>query len=1821
MAEFKISKFAYTWKGNWSGTTAYIKDDIVRYGGKSFVCIRQHTAATDFYTDLYYVFPGDTDQSPAWIKMTDGFTFRGIWAATTKYNLGDIIQYGGRLYLVITDYTSTAVFDDNIGKHSVYAEGQTWKANWAAATRYGAGDVVQYNGYVYRCITGHTSATTSLGLETDQANWSTYYEGIEYFGDFASGVRYRLNDLVKYGGSILRCTTGHTSTANLTNANWAVELPGSNFTGEWASDQYYAVGDVVKHGGWLYSSRTNNNGISPGNEDAGSTNWIVISKGLNFRGIWDAEATYKTGDVVKRGGQLYVATLDSSTDGSTLDYLEAGSWEVIVPGESWRNYWAADSIYSVGDVIIFDGSAYRCNFSHTADNQNFPGDNGSGFIYWTMLLQAGPNIGLRTRGDLLTYDLSRGITGDQSTFDQTAVEVGLPTHLLTIDDEDSLYYKPFNEVAREIYVSPAGIDEPGRGHSFFNPVRTIRYACELADQLGSTVETNIFITTGKYEEILPIIVPSRTALKGEELRSVTVIPNPPSTVLANDDFYSLDVLGRMRELLPLIIKAEEVTPTVGNTVDQVLDSSLSDDMTGEVIIDLIDDITDYINYQLNNGVSNPTVSGSNDATTESAKINATIQLEDNIEFLQAEAVAFMQYYYPNYAFNANLYRSNIERYIRAIIYDLTYTGNYKSVQAARYYSNAVQGSSHEDMFYVRNASGIRNMTVSGLIGELSSTVSYGFIRKPTGGAYVSLDPGWGPDDQRVWITSRSCYVQNVTTFGYGAIGQKIDGALHNGGNKSITSNDFTQVISDGIGAWVLNNGRAEMVSVFTYYSHVGYLAENGGKIRATNGNNSYGDYGSVAVGNDPSETPRYGNVNNRNQEATVLAAFAGEVNDFILALEFEHAGQNYTQATYSIIGSGTGVSVVQEDFRDRAIFYPKLINPQDSSLPGGSGFIVIQNNAQSGDTTSITIASNDANEEARYLGMRLVITSGVGTGQYGIISAYNTLTKVISITRESDGNAGWDHVVPGFPIAPVLISSTRYRIEARVTFAPPPYDANAITVPIGTYWSNITWGETQESFVNVQGTAPSGITIEVPTSIAAWNVTKIGRTYTVAYGGSRGAGYAAGQTIILTGDDVGGVTPDNDITITVTGISNDSTNSITSFTYSGLASSGKFVMVPETGTSGIASSDGINWVESTLPSDRNWKALAAGGNRFVTIGYNSAVAAQSLDGINWTTRTIATRQWTSMAYGNGAFVAVASNLNSSGRSADGGTTWTVSNNLPTLGDSTINEWVDIAYGKGMFVAIANSNNVFAMSNDNGATWNGGIMDVIADSSQKDWVSVAYGRDRFVAISSQGDVAYSFDAVLWYPGSMPTQDGSTAMNWKNIRYGNGIFFAVCDTGSREINGDPTTGPTSFAATSEDGVTWTGRVLASTLNWKAVVYGNPDITLDDSTIRDVGKNTPTWLAIASDQTNQINAIYTGATAKGRVIIASGRIGGIKLLDPGSGYITSPDVTLTDPNKSADPFFDNRIGDGVLGQPSWINRGSAYKTSTTRVTISGDGFADVIPANKFITLSGMSQYPRPGAQFRIDGNPNLYTAVVITPIENNTFPGLSARFQVQPYFDVDNGPTHNTLVEIRERYSQCRITGHDFLDIGTGNFLETNYPELYYTGNFFSAPENETAETNGGRVFYTSTDQSGNFRAGELFAVEQATGVVTISADYFDLNGLSELRLGGIRIGGTGTVVREFSTDPLFSADSNNIIPTQRAIKSYLANRLSVGGADIATAAFIAGTVKVGPNEIRSTINGSTVFPVRVDFFGREDQGKGQVNGTILAQTLFFRSFKHR
>ena len=172
----------------------------------------------------------------------------------------------------------------------------------------------------------------------------------------------------------------------------------------------------------------------------------------------------------------------------------------------------------------------------------------------------------------------------------------------------------------------------------------------------------------------------------------------------------------------------------------------------------------------------------------------------------------------------------------------------------------------------------------------------------------------------------------------------------------------------------------------------------------------------------------------------------------------------------------------------------------------------------------------------------------------------------------------------------------------------------------------------------------------------------------------------------------------------------------------------------------------------------------------------------------------------------------------------------------------------------------------------------------------------------------------------------------------------------------------------------------------------------------------------------------------------------------------------------------------------------------------------------------------------------------------------------------------PEDNVAVTIRENYSQVRLTGHDFLDIGLGNFEETDYP---FTVGREISQENEVLENGGGRVFYTSTDQDGNFRVGELFKVEQATGIVSLNAEAFDLSGLTELRLGGVILGGTGAVVREFSTDSTFSANSNNIVPTQRAIATFIQSRIGGGGSDVNVNEISMGQITINGTDISASV----------------------------------------
>jgi hypothetical protein len=1838
MAEFKISRFRYTWQGEWDTATAtYNKDDIVLYQGKSWVCIRQHAPST-FGADQTYTPAGETNATPAWVKMTDGRKFLGGWTTDTLYDEGVLVLAGGNVYIALSTHTSAAQFATDSLKWEVFATGSNFRNTWSVSTRYRVGDVIRYNGYTYECVLEHTSGTVSDGVIVGNADadadstaetWKVVVENYTYVGEYTASTRYRLNDLVKYGGSILRCTSEHTSSSTLgiiDNDKFTNYLLGYNNDGVWNSDSYYSIGDVVKYGGIVYYAASNNIDSIPGQNELydyglGNPVWGIITKGINFLGEYDPQGNtqYQAGDIVRRGGSLWISLTNQFTDDSSLRSLDTSNWELIISSQHFRGSWAVSVDYNLYDVVYFRGITYYANLPHLSAFENYPGDNGEGFSYWTILIVGDQNAALTNLGDLIHYNLSRSIIedgstqaiiGDGSTYNSTRIPIGTEDQLLVVEDNiGNIGYKTWGNIQRTFHVSTIGVDDdldPNRGINYFKPWKTVRYALEHADD-GYSGHTTVLVAGGEYQEILPLIVPAKTAVVGTELRSTTIRANEPILALAQDAQYTLETLVSVGLFLGNIITGTLISPRNGNDKIQVI-ANPSNNTTAVLVNSRWGDIIGTIDFKVNDLGTLPTVTGSNTASTNSDIIAARTILEANRDFIKAEALAFMAIENPNYLFDTAKCERDLDRFIDAVKYDLLYTGNYKSVLAGRYYANAVTGSQLEDMFYVRDSSGIRNMTLKGLEGTLPALVEGEVYRIPTGGAFVSLDPGWGPADERTWIINRSCYVQNVTTFGTGAVGQKVDGLLHNGGNRSIVSNDFTQVISDGIGAWMLNGGRGELVSVFSYYAHIGMFCQDGGIIRATNGNSSYGDFGGVADGIDPEETVKYGQLNTRTEQAIVNAAFAGEINDYILALEFENCGQEYTTASYTITSSGTGAILTQEETRDNGMYVCYVTSP-------GAAFGQYGNQAQTGNSLNITLATAETVEESDILGMRLILTSGEGTGQYGYVQAYNDLSKVCTVYRESDDQPGWDNILPGTPNNPLLTTGTRYRIEPRPIFSEPEYAVSTQTLIDAGAWSAAIFGETSQTYTGISGSSGTGTTVEVNPVAAQFTVVKTGRTYSVTVTNG-GAGYSVGDTIVIDGDDVGGTIIEHDITITVVSTTDDSTNAVVSVNYQGVsvADSGKFILTPSSGNLGRYSSDGGSWTSFNLLTAGNWKCLAAGDNKFVAIANASNNAASSTDGVNWTGQSMpASRNWNGAVYGGGVFLAVAGDLNAGAYSING-TSW-LSTTLPTVGDSTINEWVDVAYGVGKFVALANSNNVVAVGTFNTTTstwsWTSAVMDVIVDSSQKDWVSIAYGNRRFVAISSTGEIAYSFDGLEWYAETMPSQDGSTAHNWKQIRYGQGVFFAVGDTGSRTIGADPTAGPTTYAATSYDGIVWANRTLANELDWGVVAFGNPDITLGDST---TSNNKPTWVVAPTTSSVYLNRVYTGARTLGRVVVDGSGISGIKIWEPGSGYISDPVLTLVDPSNTSDPIFRPRLADGVLAQPTLINRGSAYKTSTTSVAVLGDGFADITPNGRFITVDDLEFVPGPGAQFYIGGRSDYFTAVIVG-IEEVALPNglIRSTFQISPRPDLEDYLEHGMEILIRERYSQVRLTGHDFLDIGTGNFTETNYPTLYQDYDYSPQPFQEVQNLNGGRVFYTSTDQSGNFRAGELFAVEQATGIITISADFFDLKGLTELRLGGVSVGSTA-VIREFSKDPLFLQNSNNIIPTQKAVRSYLQSRLNVGGEDLLTPSFIAGTVRVGPNKIDSSAGLTIDIPVIADFTG----SAAGLSGSILAQTLFFRSF---
>ena len=1821
MAEFKLDRFKYTWKGDWTADTEYVRDDIVRVNGKSYVCLLSHTADAVFAEDLNAILPGSEPPQlqPKWKVMTSGRSYLGDWTESTAYNLGDIVLYDGTLWLCTGSHVATG-FADQADNWTVFSKGKKFVGLWQENTDYGHGAIVKYGGNNYFCLNAHTSGIT---LETNEDDWELFFENACYAGEYQQATQYFINDYVKYGGSIFRCTETNMS-GSFDNNKFELLLPGNQYDGDWHPEVFYNQGDIVRYGGTLYFAVRNNIDSDPSREaDDSTVDWIILSNSYNFRGNYDPDGQYKTGDVTLRGGYLYVAVKDvglSQGDGSTTDNFQTDPeyWEILVPGQTFANNWDRAIRYSIGDTVYHLGTAYECNRDHISSVENFPGDNGNGIFYWDTLIQAGVPGGLHDKGDLLTYGLAREEVGDGSSEADIRVPIGNTGQVLSVSPDLEVFWRNRTTDSDVVWVAAyTGKDAAGYGLSSDTPFKTVRYAAEFVeDNFEPGIPVTIRVATGRYNEIGPISVPAGCAVVGDELRSTSVFANAPIAAYQDDWQYVTPYLDYFTTWLFDLITKVEVTPTEGNTEKQYFDFSASDVLGANQIVALIDTFKDYVEFRVASGASDPVVNGTNDVNTNSSIFNSGLAIEQNREFIAAEFYAYMVMEYPTITFDEDKMKADVRALMRGIAKDLQLDGsNHFTVLAARRYANAVLGSQNDSLFFMRDTTGLRQLSTGGLTGSLNPPGVFDLYQRPTGGSCVSLDPGWGPADERVWINNRSPYVQGVTNTGSNCVGMKVDGSLHNGGNKSMTANDFTQVLSDGVGAWISNNGRAELVSVFTYYCQVGYLAEDGGVIRATNGNNSYGSFGSIADGNDPDETPQSVLVYNKANDANVEQAFAGGTTDELLIFEYGNTGESYTQADAEIIGAGDFADIEYDDFRDGALFNARLINTTGSGAEGGSNYSLIQAFAQitADSTSTIKLSQADVTQlEEEILGMRVIIIQGRGVGQYGYVQAYNPVTREVTVYRDSDDQPGWDHLVPGTPIVSDLDSTAQYRIEPRISVSHPGFSSELNDLPNDRTYVDAAFGGYRDTYTNLTGGFGSGDSL-VGADEAIFNVVKTKNDYTVSIIDA-GAGYVVGDTITITGDNLGGTTPENDLTLEVLTTSEDSTNSILTFSQSGTPEAERIVAIA-TPNYATYTSDGASWFEANLSFDGAFFKVLAGNNRFIAIPTNDNRVSFSYTGTSWTTRGLPTTQeWSDATYAHDKFVIIAQNSDTVVYSTDG-LNWSTSS-IPedTVGDSTVSQWKAVAYGAGKFVAVSNNDGAVATSTD-AITWE--RVDAALPTLTGNIVSLAYGANRFIALCDNGQTVYSLDGETWYAGTDAPDDQGNNPLYTRLKYGQGVFLATTTDSAGE--------PSSYVATTETGLLWRENIVEQAQNWGALAFANFN-------------NVPRWYLLA--QGNFLGgacSIATGCRAKLRADIFTGTFQLIKIWDSGSGYTEDnpPVVTVTDPNFISEVEIDPRLSNGSLSQPSFINRGSGYRSTTSVITITGDGVADIIPEENTLTISGVTTVPGPGVQIRIEGildetteNPDdlkLFNGSTITDLgDDGTGNGTRiVRFQISPSLDNEFNLAHGTIATLRERYSQCRISGHDFLDIGTGNFEETNYPDIYADGNYFiAAPENEVLEENGGRVFYVSTDQDGNFRTGELFSVEQATGIVTISAEFFDLDGLSELSLGGVRLGGSGAAVQEFSTDVTFSEDSNNVVPTQRAITTFLADRLSVGGENLETNRIVAGRTAIGSeeNHIETTTGEYLYIPRNVNFeIGTDPNGNRiGLGGTAISQILFLRNF---
>lgn len=189
----------------------------------------------------------------------------------------------------------------------------------------------------------------------------------------------------------------------------------------------------------------------------------------------------------------------------------------------------------------------------------------------------------------------------------------------------------------------------------------------------------------------------------------------------------------------------------------------------------------------------------------------------------------------------------------------------------------------------------------------------------------------------------------------------------------------------------------------------------------------------------------------------------------------------------------------------------------------------------------------------------------------------------------------------------------------------------------------------------------------------------------------------------------------------------------------------------------------------------------------------------------------------------------------------------------------------------------------------------------------------------------------------------------------------------------------------------------------------------------------------------------------------------------------------------------IFTVACQDGILcesgGQCSLTNSNCSFGTFGLRATgtsaslYNGTTNTNITETTQIVTISGLANRPRYGDAIKIAGDPLYYTVDAATPLS-----GGASTVTILETFEVNisSGATVNFFE--RSLIQASTIT---FEYVGSGNNFTTALPE----NGGFPVQENEIVEDadGQGQVFFTSTDQKGDFRIGGDLLINASAGII--------------------------------------------------------------------------------------------------------------------------------